>query len=677
MSPRSISRLALRAMAIRLFIVVLLSSIGGYWYNYQIFKDNIVKELEKYTLDRTERETLRFNFAEKNLKILGDAFIQKLNGGAPRAEEHFNSIFEKLPDKTFRQKDLRDNFQTQFFFEEGFTPTPQIKKNLSIADQLLNNFGYAWSSMFINVWLVSDKKYAALFWPKRPEIMKNAPKSFKFETHEWVTMGFPENNPSQQVRWSGPYHDELTNDWVISVNYPFYFKNEFQFSLAMDVELAALYRRTMKNSIADTYHIIFRDDGRLIIHPELMEKIAKADGHYFINEQEPKILEDIYGAVRSSDKTIVYDDKNDLILAKGKIKGPDWWFVVVYPKTNLEFIARRTGLFVALIGFLSLLVELIMLRQVLQKYVALPIHKLIDATSRITRGDAEVRVEVSSEDEIGHLAESFNTMGDKIMERDHKLIEQASVLETQVKERTTELDAQRAKSYQAAKMATLGEMAGGIAHEINNPLAIISMSTEALTKQIKAKNVDEDKLLAYTQRVQRTTERIARVVRGMKSFSRDAGNDPKKTTAVEDIITNTLTLCEQTLESSDIYLTVASIPDVKVYCREIEIIQALMNLIQNSVDALENRLKKIINIQTKIIGKNVQIIVEDSGPQIPDGVADRLMTPFFTTKEVGKGVGLGLFTSNGLIQSNGGRLFLDRTSPGTKFIIELPIEVTH
>lgn len=102
-----------------------------------------------------------------------------------------------------------------------------------------------------------------------------------------------------------------------------------------------------------------------------------------------------------------------------------------------------------------------------------------------------------------------------------------------------------------------------------------------------------------------------------------------------------------------------------------------MNLIQNSVDALKSLDKRYIEIKTEIIDKVIQIRVEDNGIQIPDDVADRLMTPFFTTKEIGKGVGLGLFTSNGLIKSNGGRLFLDRSSPSTRFVIELPIESTH
>ena len=664
MPSRSISKVALKAMAIRLFIVVLLSSLGGYWYNYKVFKDNAVHELEKYSQERAERESLRFRFTEKNLKLLGSAFHQKILSHNYDIEKEFSENISYQKDGTYRQKNRSHDYQTQIFIEKGVTPDAEMKRNLVIADHLLNNFGYAWSSMFIDVWLVSSKGYAALFWPGPPNILSRAPTNFSFSEQEWVQIGLPQNNPDQKTSWSDPYFDQLTGEWVITANYPFYFEDEYQFSLAMDVQLSALQRRTMKNSLPNTHHIIFNENGSIIVKPDEEEKPEKA-------------LNDIVRLVKSSNETIIYDDKNDLILAKRKIIGPDWWFVVVYPEINLISIARTTGAFVALVGLISLLIELLMLYLVIQKYVTHPIQKLIEATSRIARGDIRARVEIDTHDEIGSLASSFNVMGDKIMERDHKLIEQAEVLESQVKERTSELDTQRAKAYQAAKMATLGEMAGGIAHEINNPLAVISMSTESLTKQIKAKTLSDEKLLAYAERVQRTTERISRVVKGMKSFSRDAGSDPKKSTSVEQIINNTLTLCEQTLESSDIYLTLSDVPQVRVYCREIEIIQALMNLIQNSIDALEKKEQKNIDIKTKIVGKMVHICVEDSGPRMPDAVVDRLMTPFFTTKDVGKGVGLGLFTSNGLVKSNGGKLYLDRSSPHTKFVIELPIEITH
>ncbi len=658
MPSRSISKLALRAMAIRLFFVVLLSSAGGYWYNYHIFKNNVVNELEKYSQERAERESARFNFTDKNLKILSSAFHQKIQYNNFNIEKDFAAKMIKKDDGSYRQREIFHDYQTQLFIRKGVTPTIDMKRNLILADQLLNNFGYAWSSMFIDVWMVSPDGYAALFLPGKPDILSKVPADYD------LSLTLPPQSPYRMTSWSSPQLDKLTGETVIKANYPFFDDNQYQFSLIMDIQLDALYKRTIKNALPGTQHIILDKNGSVIIGPGQDQKIQNS-------------LNEIIKLVQGSDKAIIYDKNNDYILAKRKILGPDWWLVIVYPKIKLTAIARATGFFVALMGLISLLIELLMLHLVLQKYVAKPIQKLIEATSKIAKGDIEARVELGSHDEIGSLATSFNEMGEKIMERDHKLSEQAEILETQVKERTTELDHQRAKAYQAAKMATLGEMAGGIAHEINNPLAVISMSTESLTKQIKAKTISNERLLAYAERIQRTTERISRVVKGMKSFSRDAGSDLKQTTSINQIITNTLNLCEQTLESSDIYLSVTDILPIKVYCREIEIVQALMNLIQNSIDALSESKRKRIEIQTKIREKCVQIIVEDSGKKIPDAVADRLMTPFFTTKEIGKGVGLGLFTSNGLVKSNGGRLYLDRKATHTRFIIELPIEITH
>lgn len=360
-----------------------------------------------------------------------------------------------------------------------------------------------------------------------------------------------------------------------------------------------------------------------------------------------------------------------VFLGIGKIRGPDWWFVLVYPLDILMKAARQTGLFLALIGLISLLIELLMLFQVLQKYVTRPIKKLISVSTKIAGGDREARVKIEAEDEIGQLGQSFNIMAEKVQERDEKLQSQATELEHEVQERTEQLDVERARAYEASKMATLGEIAGGVAHEINNPLGTITLSAGALRKRLDKGMLNREDIYPFLYKIEDTAQRISKIVRGLRAFSRNAENDEICAVPVRSLVENTLNLCEETLKKNLVRLECDEIPDINVLCREVQIIQTLLNLIQNAIDALEPVFDKQIKISFIDADNFLTIVVEDNGPGIPEDIQEKIMNPFFTTKELGKGTGLGLFISYGLIESNGGKLSFESTAGSTKFKVKL------
>lgn len=239
-----------------------------------------------------------------------------------------------------------------------------------------------------------------------------------------------------------------------------------------------------------------------------------------------------------------------------------------------------------------------------------------------------------------------------------------------------EIEEQRKQALQSAKLSSLGEMASGIAHEINNPLAIISASAHIMKKS----NPISEEDLKHNRTVEKiisTVDRIAKIVRGLKSFSRDSYNDPMTLHSSTDLIQSALDLCGEKLKSRGIHLELKNNDDISVLCRDTQIVQVLINLISNSVDALEDCDEKKITVETLASGNAVQIIVSDSGPKISKEVAEKMMNPFFTTKEVGKGTGLGLSISKGIIDAHKGRFYLDRTKTLTTFVVELPTDSVH
>ena len=229
------------------------------------------------------------------------------------------------------------------------------------------------------------------------------------------------------------------------------------------------------------------------------------------------------------------------------------------------------------------------------------------------------------------------------------------------------------KLIQSAKMSSLGEMAGGIAHEINNPLGIIHGKASQILKMVKSGVFSHDAIVEQLGKIVSTSDRIAKIIRGLKSFSRNGEQDPFELESVESLMGSVLDLCSERFKNKSVDLQIGSLPKIGIECRGVQLSQVILNLLNNAHDAVMLLPEKWVRVDIKVLESQVQFSVTDSGHGIPDAIAEKLMQPFFTTKEVGKGTGLGLSISKGIVEDHGGKFWLDRTSVHTKFIIELPI----
>ena len=235
------------------------------------------------------------------------------------------------------------------------------------------------------------------------------------------------------------------------------------------------------------------------------------------------------------------------------------------------------------------------------------------------------------------------------------------------------LEEQRARLAAASKFASLGEMAGGVAHEINNPLQIIIGKVEKLKREIERSPENKPVLLKELDKISATSERIAKIIRGMKTFSRNADNDPFDTTDIKTVIEDTMDFCAGRFRDNGGDLRIGTVPEILVECRATQISQVLLNLLNNAFDAIRSLPEKWVAIDAQVVNDSLVLLITDSGSGIPAAVADRLMEPFFTTKGAGSGTGLGLSISRGIIENHNGTFELNRKSPNTQFIITLPI----
>lgn len=232
-----------------------------------------------------------------------------------------------------------------------------------------------------------------------------------------------------------------------------------------------------------------------------------------------------------------------------------------------------------------------------------------------------------------------------------------------------QLDQEKAKALQAAKLATLGEMAAGVAHEINNPLAIVAGHATVL-EQSGDLSQDQQKSVST---IQRSVERISAIVRGLKKFARDGGHSKRDFYDINRIYEESLILVQNRAHKHGVKIQADLKATKQVYVNDIEIEQVIVNLINNAVDAVSDSEDNWVRVESyDDVDGSVHFKVVDSGSGLNEETVGKLFEPFYTNKPVGEGTGLGLSISKGIIEDHGGFIRYCPRNPNTCFCFTLP-----
>lgn len=234
----------------------------------------------------------------------------------------------------------------------------------------------------------------------------------------------------------------------------------------------------------------------------------------------------------------------------------------------------------------------------------------------------------------------------------------------------TELKHIQASMLTQSKMASLGEMASGIAHEINNPLSIIR--GRALLSKAK---VTDPKVISNLDLIEQNCNRIEKIVRSLKSFSRHSSEDPFEEVSVLGLIEEAFVISTEKFRERKMKLEVHIDQQISEFdrtrARSSEIVQVLVNLLSNSYDAIQGQPQAWTRVGIRLDEGKFLIEVIDSGPKISPNISERMMEPFFTTKSSGKGTGLGLNLSNQFLENHQSKLFYDPDSENTRMYFHL------
>jgi signal transduction histidine kinase len=224
-----------------------------------------------------------------------------------------------------------------------------------------------------------------------------------------------------------------------------------------------------------------------------------------------------------------------------------------------------------------------------------------------------------------------------------------------------------------SKMKALGEMAAGVSHEVNNPLAVLSTSSDQLKKLLETESYDKQKVFVLLEKVARMTNRISVIVSGLKDFSSKDESQFVEKIDINEIIKHAVLSKEKEFRAANIKI-ILQLSKNKIYirCDKILISDAISNLLNNAFEACKEEDKPQVKISVGSQNGFAKVSITDNGPGVPLEFMDKIMQPFFTTKELGMGPGLGLSSALGIAQKHDGKLFLDKDVSMSTFTLLLP-----
>ncbi|MBS1983207.1 MAG: hypothetical protein JST16_03465 [Bdellovibrionales bacterium] len=236
---------------------------------------------------------------------------------------------------------------------------------------------------------------------------------------------------------------------------------------------------------------------------------------------------------------------------------------------------------------------------------------------------------------------------------------------------------QQISLFNASKLSALGEMAGGIAHEINNPLAIIRAELSFLSDLVQDNEFDREGVSTVTTAIEKNILRIARITEQLRDVARDGSHDAPTQMDIHAIVHEALSLCKEKFRHGGIRFELDRQTDpIFVQVQSTQMIQVVLNLLNNAYDASQQSPHPWIKVSITATPDTAEIEVTDNGPPISKSVREKLFQPFFTTKDIGKGTGLSLSVSRGIVEQHGGRIVYEDEGNSTTFRISLPRQLS-
>ena len=345
-------------------------------------------------------------------------------------------------------------------------------------------------------------------------------------------------------------------------------------------------------------------------------------------------------------------------------------------RKRVQASLRDSQILIVVVSLLLVILVPGLIMLTITRYVVRPLDNLVEGTVRVARGELDVNLPVHSKDEIGKLAISFNRMVEQVQQFQKELRTMNENLERRVEQKAEKLKVAQRQIIQTEKMSSLGRLAAVIAHEINNPISGLVVFINLLQQPLDRETLSEDdrnKMIKRLGLMESEAKRCGKIVSELLAFS----HEEKKMVrcSMQEIVGRTVSIMQLRTRDRNVDIAVHIAEDIpQLVCDPGKIQQVIMNLLQNAAEAMPEGGEVRITGRRQVEPEAVILEVKDNGIGIPASHLPHVFEPFYSSKDHGQSVGIGLFVVYGVVEQHNGTIHVEsREGEGTTFTITLPV----
>lgn len=627
MNARSLTRATLYRVALGATLVVVVSCAVTYRLLFGEIEQRALERLHEYAGQRAAYHESRFSLARAFHDVIKADFVARYREPAPDAARRFDALMERQADGAIRN---RPQFADVTRHSTGWIhrrvePDAEFKRRWMLFYDLSQHYARLVTTRFINFYFMHPTEPANMGFddPVRSGNIEWAaltPADYPLWEREFFTAANAANNPERRTLWAGPYLEPVYGQMFVTAITPVYVGDEHVATIGSDDMMSELEASVLRADLPGTTHTVFRGDGRLIADPQYMRRIAESSAGFDIAATGDRRLEALLRRARAAGAGTVhgYDGDVDQYYAVSLLQSTGWYFASTLPGELVRKHAFQAAQWVLWTGIVSLVLLLAGLALILRP--------------------------------------AFDAMLRSLAERD------------------TELARQRETLHQRERLAAMGSLLAGVAHELNNPLSIVVARATLLEE-----GATDPAVRSSVEKIRAAAERCARIVRTFLTMARQ-GKPQQGAVDLNRLIEDCLEMLAYGLRTAGVQVEHdldARLPEVSGNADQLH--QVFLNLLINAQQALEGQPEpRRLRVTSRQEGGSLVVRVADNGPGIPEAIRSRIFDPYFTTKPLGGGTGVGLAVSLGIVSAHDGTLTVDcPPAGGAVFEVRLPVPATQ
>ncbi|MCV6638816.1 response regulator [Candidatus Albibeggiatoa sp. nov. NOAA] len=679
----SLTRNTLAKVGLWVTLVIVMTAVISYFeVSYKIEKQTLA-QLKDYVIQRGQLEDHLFAMTEEGQEIFKIALIERLNNltdkPQPNSMIRFNRLFIQDEQGAIRNRpDYFDPAQESCIYIDKDVPlTPKTQQKVIDFYDLTAQYGSISRRHFDSTYIFTKDNIAVSFSPQDTQWCNELDESFRTVDSAEYWLSDREHNIGRDIIWTHPYFNQAQQKWMISGVTPIDVNGEHVASVGYRLaEFDDLIKNTVKPIIPHSYNMIFRDDGYLIAHSKLMDKIKQADGYYNILVHGDRRLKHTYNLIINHHGLGVIDDsRNYRYLVVTKMETTDWYYVTVLPKVVFAQTAWQSAQYIFIMGGISLLMVLVILYYIMDRHITEPLNDFLIATQRIGESDFNIDLEVHRRDEIGRLAGSFQAMATYLMDRESQLIEYANELELHTQELID------AKEQAESANLTKSQFIANMSHELRTPLNAIIGYSEMLHEE--AEDIGEPHLCEDLQKIHAAGKHLLSLINDVLDISKiEAGKMEIYTETfdikqlVDEVIVTIEPLASRQANTLSTMMLASDLGSMHSDLTKIR--QSLLNLLSNACKFTEQgQIKLTVERFSEDDMDWIRFTVSDTGIGMTEEQQSKLFQAFTqadasTTRKYG-GTGLGLVITKRFAEMLGGDVTVESVhGQGSTFVFHLP-----